>query len=286
MAMIDGEFFSPRDLEEACELLDRYMGKAHVHVLAGGTNVMAMMNKKLLSPKVLIYIGESGLNYIKDNGDDLIVGGTTTFSDIMHSNQIEKDAPLLVDVVSHMGSPAIRNMGTIGGNLANGSPASDSSTALLALGAGLVLISKAGERSIACDDFFLAPGRTALKPNELIREVVVPKSSSGAKWAYYKLGRRKAHSLSVASVAIWCQMDKTRCINARIALGAVAPTPMLAGEAASILEGEPFKDSVIEKAAKAAAQEADPIDDLRGSAWYRRRVIEVLVKRLLRQMVS
>jgi carbon-monoxide dehydrogenase medium subunit len=283
MAMIDGEFFSPCDLEETCELLDRYKGKAHV--LAGGTNVMVMMNKKRLSPKVLIYIGESGLDYIKDSGDNLIIGGTTTFSDIMYAAQVKRDAPLLVDVVSHMGSPAIRNMGTIGGNLANGSPASDASTALLALDAGLVLISKTGERSIACDDFFLSPGQTALKPNELIREVVVPKSSNGAKWAYYKLGRRKAHSLSVVSVAIWCRMDKTRCTKARIALGAVAPTPMLASEAASILKGKPLEDSVIEKAAKAAAQEADPIDDVRGSAWYRRRVIEVLVKRLLRRMV-
>ena len=149
--MIDGEFFSPRDIGEACELLERYMGKAHV--LAGGTNVMAMMNKKQLSPEVLIYIGESGLNYIKDSGDNLIIGGTTTFSDIMCSTQVQRDAPLLVEVVSHMGSPAIRNMGTIGGNLANASPASDSSTALLSLGAGLVLISKAGERTIVCDDF-------------------------------------------------------------------------------------------------------------------------------------
>ena len=284
--MIDGEFFTPRDPGEACELLDRYKGKARVHVLAGGTNVMAMMNKKQLSPEVLIYIGESGLDYIKDSGDNLIIGGTTTFSDIMCSTQVQRDAPLLVDVVSQMGSPAIRNMGTIGGNLANGSPASDASTALLALGAGLVLITKAGERSIACDDFFLSAHQTALKPNELIQEVVVPKSLNGATWAYYKLGRRKAHSLSVASVAIWCQMDKARCINARIALGAVAPTPMLAGKAASILKGKPLEDSVIEKAAKAAAQEADPIDDMRGSAWYRRRVIEVLVKRLLRQIVS
>ena len=129
--MIEEQFFRVSDPGEACELLARFGSKAKV--IAGGTDLMVWMNQREVSPEVLIYIGESGLDYVRGEGDNLVIGATTPFSDIMHSALVQERAPLLAEAISHVGSPAIRNMGTMGGNLAGASPAADSATALLAL---------------------------------------------------------------------------------------------------------------------------------------------------------
>jgi CO/xanthine dehydrogenase FAD-binding subunit len=280
--MIEGEFFKANDPREACELLARY--KAEARILAGGTDLMVGVHKRKLAPKVLVYIGECGLNYIKAENNNLVIGAATPFAEIMRSPLVKEKAPLLAETVSHIAGPAIRNVGTIGGNLANASPAADSATALLALGAGLKLISKEGERTVDCNSFFLGPDQTVLKPGELIREVTVPVQAAGSKWAYRKMGKRKAQSLSIASVAVYCQPDGGVCRDIRIALGAVAPTPILATKAAALLQGKRIDANLIEKAAKTAADETSPIDDVRSSAWYRRRAVEAMVKQLLGQI--
>ncbi|NQU15323.1 MAG: FAD binding domain-containing protein, partial [Desulfobacteraceae bacterium] len=197
--MAEGQFFKATDPQEACDLLAQYGGKARL--LAGGTDLMVAVNQRQLSPEVLVYLGDSGLNYINAESDNLVIGAATPFTDIMGSALVREEAPLLAEVISHIASPAIRNVGTIGGNLANGSPAADSATALLALGASLRLVSKAGERVVAVEEFFTGPGETTLEPTELIQEVIVPKQAGGAKWAYRKLGKRKAQTLSIVSVA-------------------------------------------------------------------------------------
>jgi len=280
--MAEGQFFKATDPQEACDLLAQYGGKARL--LAGGTDLMVAVNQRQLSPEVLVYLGDSGLNYINAESDNLVIGAATPFTDIMGSALVREEAPLLAEVISHIASPAIRNVGTIGGNLANGSPAADSATALLALGASLRLVSKAGERVVAVEEFFTGPGETTLEPTELIQEVIVPKQAGGAKWAYRKLGKRKAQTLSIVSVAIYCPSDGGQCQGVRIALGAVAPTPTLATEASAILEGKALDEKLIDAAAKAAADATNPVDDVRGSAWYRRRATEALVKQLLAQI--
>jgi len=280
--MAEGQFFKATDPQEACDLLAQYGGKARL--LAGGTDLMVAVNQRQLSPEVLVYLGDSGLNYINSESDNLVIGAATPFTDIMGSNLAREEAPLLAEVISHIASPAIRNVGTIGGNLANGSPAADSATALLALGASLKLVSKAGERVVAVEEFFTGPGETTLEPTELIQEVIIPKKAGGAKWAYRKLGKRKAQTLSIVSVAICCPLDGGQCQGTRIALGAVSPTPILATEASAILEGKALDEKLIDAAAKAAADATNPVDDVRGSAWYRRRATEALVKQLLAQI--
>ncbi len=277
--MVEGEFFKAGDPIEVCELLARYGDDAYI--LSGGTDLMVSINQRQISPKVLIYIGESGLNYIKAEGNNLIIGAATPFAEIIGSALVQAKAPLLAEVASHIASPAIRNVGTIGGNLANASPAADSAAALLALGAGLRLISKNSERVVDCDGFITGPEHTLLKPDELIQEVIVPAQSSEAHWAYRKLGRRKAQSLSVVSAAIYCVTEDGKCAAARIGLGAVAPTPILATRAGAMLEGKAVDKALIENVAKTAADETDPIDDIRSSAWYRRRAVEALIKQLL-----
>lgn len=280
--MVNALFYKATDLKEACDLLSQYGEKASI--LAGGTNLMVTVNRKLLSPEVVISIGSSGLDYIKTDGDNLVIGAATNHTEIARSALVRERAPLLVEVVKSIGSPAIRNVGTIGGNLVNASPAADTAVALLALNAKLKLVSADGERDIDVETFFTGPGETVLQPNELLQEVSIPSQRTGSKSAWHKLGKRKAMVCSVVSVAIALQIDNGICTQARIALGAVAPTPLLAKRAGSLLEGKRLDGTLIEKAAKTASEETSPIDDVRATAWYRRKVSEVLVKRLLNQI--
>lgn len=281
--MTEGELFRVSGSREACELLGRFGTKAKI--IAGGTDLMVAMNQREASPEVLIYIGESGLDYINAEGGNLVIGAATTFAEIGRSKLVREKAPLLAEVVSHIGSPAIRNVGTIGGNLASASPAADSATALLALGARLKLVSQDGEQVVDSKGFFTGPEQTILKIDELIQEVIIPAQGKGSKWAYRKVGKRKAQSLSVVSVAICCRHQDGKASDVRIALGAVAPTPMLAVKAATEIEGKPVDTSLIERVAKTAAEETSPIDDVRGSIWYRRRAVEAVTKQLLQQIL-
>jgi CO/xanthine dehydrogenase FAD-binding subunit len=280
--MTDGQFFKAASPEEACDLLAEYGNKARL--LAGGTDVMVAVNLRQFNPEVLIDIGDAGLGYIKMKGDTLVIGAATTFSEILESNLIREKAPLLAKAAANIASVAIRNVGTVGGNLANGSPAADSATALMALDATLKLVSKGGERTVPADQFFQGPGKTVLGPGEIIQEIRMPAQKEGIKWGYHKIGKRKAQSLSVVSAAVCCLIEGGICKEARIALGAVAPTPILATGAAERLKGKSLNESLINETAKAAADATSPVDDVRGSAWYRRRASEALVRQLLTQL--
>jgi carbon-monoxide dehydrogenase medium subunit len=282
--MTEGQFFKAASAEEACDLLSQFGSKAHL--LAGGTDLMVSVNQRELSPEVLIFLGACGLDYIKAEGDNLIIGAATPYTDILESDLVAEKAPMLQEAVSQIASPAIRNVGTIGGNLGTASPAADSATPLLALGATVKLISNGGGREVAIEDFFTGPGETVRKPDEIIQELIIPAQPQVTRWAYHKLGKRKAQSLSVVSAAVCCVMEGGQCRSARIGLGAVAPTPLLAKEAAALLEGKALDAGTIEQAAKGAADATNPIDDTRGSAWYRRRATEALVKQLLTKIAA
>ena len=261
-----------------------YGGKAHI--LAGGTDLMSKANRRLIRPEVLIYIGDSGLDYIRRDGNHVVIGATTSFTKIIDSSLVREKAPLLAEAARNIGSVAIRNMGTIGGNLANGSPAADSATALLAMGANLRVISPNGEKTVGSEAFFVGPGKTLLQSDELLQEVIIPFQEERSKWAYRKLGRRQANTLSVVSVAISLQMNSSTCHSVRIALGAVAPVPMLALKAGVLMEGKPLNGELIERVAGVAAEEINPIDDVRATAWYRRRACGALIKRLLTELAG
>ena len=155
---------------------------------------------------------------------------------------------------------------------------------MLALGANLTLLSKDGSRQVAVKDFFTGPGSNVLKSGEMIIEVAVPCQAPGAKWAYRKLGKRKAQTLAVVSVAVYCPMSDGKCDGANIALGAVAPTPILAVEATAFLQGKKLDDGLIDTVGQMAMDATNPIDDQRSSAWYRRQATAALVKQLLRQI--
>lgn len=282
--MGEGEFYKANSLQEACDLLARHGEKARV--LAGGTDLMVLVNRRHVAPKVLIYIGDCGLDYIKEEGGNLVIGAATPHAKIVRSELVQKKAPLLAEVVGTIGSPAIQNVGTIGGNLGNASPAADSAVALLALGASVRLKSAEREQIVAVADFFAGPGETVLQPGELVQEILIPAEAATLKWAFRKIGKRRADVCPTVSVAVAVQMANGQCKDARVALGSVAPTPLLSKKASAMLAGKVADAGLVAQVAKAVAGETNPIDDVRASAWYRRRASEVLVKELLGQLVG
>ena len=282
--MSKGGFFRPSTPQEVCGLLAEH-GRA-ARLMAGGTDLMVEVNKREFNPEALIFLAGCGLNYIKAEGDRLLIGAATPFARILESEAVKEKAPLLAAAVSQIASPAIRNAGTIGGNLGTASPAADSAPPLLALGASVKIVSKNSERVVPLAEFFTGPRTSVLGDGELIAEIQVPVQKTEAGWAYRKLGKRKAQTLSIVSVAVYCPREGGKVQGARIALGAVAPTPILALEAAGILEGQALGDEVISRAAEAAAQATSPIDDMRGTAWYRKRAGGALVKQLLNHIAA
>lgn len=280
--MAEGEFYRAEDLQEALYLLAQHGKRASI--LAGGTDLMVRLNRRQESPEVLIYIGGCGLSYIKEENRALVIGAATSFTDIVRSQLLQDKAPLLVQASATIGSTAIRNMGTIGGNLANASPAADSAVALLALGGSIKLLSVAEERVVDASAFFTGPGRTVRRKDELLQEVIVPIQKPGVKAGFRRMGKRRADFIAIASVAVALAMENGQCEAARIAMGSVAPTPLLSKRGAAMLVGRTLDDHLIADVARAVARETSPIDDVRGKASFRRRAITAMVKEVLGQM--
>jgi aerobic carbon-monoxide dehydrogenase medium subunit len=276
---MEGELYSVSSVPEVCDLLAKYGQDAKV--LAGGTDLMVLINRRMLVPPVIVYIGNCGLGYIKQVDGDLVIGAGSTFTEIVKNELVNKHAPVLARAVKMAGSPAIRNAATLGGNLANASPAADSAVALLALGARFKLVSKTDERLIDCADFFTGPGQTVLQPDELLEEVIVPAKPEGVKMGYRKLGQRKAEICAVASVAVVLEGQNGSYGKTTIAMGSVAPTPILITAARQLVDQKRGDLELILSVAEAAAAEIQPIDDVRASAWYRRKASAAIVKQTL-----
>lgn len=277
--MKDIEYFAPDKLEEALTLLSDYGSKATV--LAGGTDLVPQINYHKSRPEVLLYIGNIGLEAFQQEGDALLVAGTAQTAKLINNSWLQANAPSLVEAARLSGCDATRSVATIGGNLANASPSADLAPPLLAADARIKLASKAGVREVPIAEFFTGPGETVMKPEELIQAVIIPPASGNA--VFRKLGKRKAMQCSVASVAVCLDMDGATCKAARIALGAMAPTPIRCPEAEKMINGKALDAAAITACAKQAVAESSPIDDQRATAWYRREAAVELVAQALAQ---
>lgn len=277
--MENTDFIAPNDVVTVCNQLDRFGEKAHL--LAGGTDLMVAVNLRRLSPDKLIYLGHCGIDRIEVVDEFLIVGAAATLRSIIQSEEVKKNAPLLVDACQSIGSPAIRNAATLGGNVCNASPAADGAIALLALDTNVTIVSTRGERSVALKAFFAGPGKTVLEKDELVKEFIIPVATANSKYGWAKIGQRKAEIIGIVCVAVNMTVEGGKCQKVRIALGAVAPTPILATKAAAVIEGKSLDDQLIAQAAQTAAEEISPIDDIRASAWYRKQMTNELVARIL-----
>jgi len=227
-----------------------------------------------------------GIERLNDGG--LRIGALTTITEIERSLDIRKGWTALANGADNLGSPLVRNRGTIGGNIANARPAADTLIPTIALGGMLTLKKSSGSRTIPVEDFPRGPGLSVLEPGEILTDIHFPAPLPHSGSAYYKLANRKALEISTVGVAVWLALEKPggQVKDVRVALGAVGPTPILAKSVKDVLIGKMPDDKILEQAAKAAAGDARPIDDHRGSAWYRVMMVEQLTLRLLKAVLG
>ncbi len=276
------DFHEPKTKEEACDILKEFGLKAKP--IAGGTDLLVNMKRKLISPIHLVSLSKiDELQGIEWSDKRVKIGACLNIAEIAESENIKKKLSALGAGAGALGSPLIRNLATIGGNLGSARPAADTPPSLIAYNAKVVLKSSTAERVVSLDKFFKAPGFTEIRTDEILTEIIIdiPDGYSGA--GYINLGARKAQDCNIVNVASFIFMENPNGIikTARIVMGCVGPTPLRAGDAETILIGEKPSDKLFEKAAKIAASECAPIDDFRASAAYKRAMIEALTKRTL-----
>jgi CO/xanthine dehydrogenase FAD-binding subunit len=275
------EYHAPASLGEALDHLSRYGNKAKV--LAGGTDLLVSMKKRESLPEHLINLkGIQELKHISyDNKKGLEIGGLVTLREIERSAIVKENYGTLWDAAKVMAAPQVRSLATIGGNLCSALPSADSAPPLVALGAKVTLAGKNGQRTLLVEDFFAGPGASALSPDEILSHVSIPNPPENSGGAYLKLMRRNAMDLALVGVAACLRLDGTKrvCREARIALGAVAPTPMRALRAEDLLLNKEPDEHIAIEAGKIAAGEARPISDVRASKEYRTEMVRVLTKR-------
>lgn len=299
------DYERPGNLDAALALLARYGDKARV--IAGGTDLVIGMKyrsilqladagrfaaasraPKVIRPKVVVSLsGLPELSGISVGDQSVRIGATTTMTRIAQCSDIPAALKALVGAAAAMGSPLIRNRATIGGNLVHARPAADTAVASITLGATLELVSARAVRTVSVDRFFTGPGETVKADDELLAAIRVPHGPNEGS-AYYRQGTRRQLEIALASAAAWVRLDGVagRVTDARIGLGAVGPTPMLASEAAGMLVGEQPDPRRLSMVAARARKEIKAIDDYRGTAAYRVEVVEVLVRRALESAVA
>lgn len=289
MYIPDFRYHAPETLEEACELLASCRDAA---LLAGGTDLLvALKQGKRRHEDIVSLTGIDELESIRLDGDRLSIGATVTHAQLKVSELVREHWPAICEAAATIATTQIRNTATVGGNLCTAASCSDTAPILLALGAEIELVSSRGERSLSLEDFLVFHHETALEEGEILTRILVPLAEQGTGAAFEKFGLKDTAAVAVASVASRVRVRGDLLSEVRIVMGAVAPTPRIARQAAELLEGTPtYKLSAgspaLEEVGRVVAEEAEPIDDLRGSAEYRRELVAVLAQRVLLEAVE
>ncbi|PKO22794.1 MAG: hypothetical protein CVU38_07480 [Chloroflexi bacterium HGW-Chloroflexi-1] len=274
-------YLEPRTVDEAVALLHEHGDRAKL--LAGGTDLLVQLKIERIKPDVVIAIHKlPGLKGIVRADGETRIGALTTIRAIRENRCIGEDYPALADACRAFSTTQVQVMGTVGGNLCNGSPASDSAPPLIAFGAELELTGPAGVRRVPAEDFFTGPGQTVLGRDELLTSIILPAPRPGAGSAFLKMSRVAA-DIAKANAAVALMREGDRIVDCRLAYGSVAPTPMRAKKAESLLTGQLFTPELVARAAQTAADEITPIDDVRSTAWYRRQVVDAMTQDGLNQ---
>lgn len=286
MVLPNFEYMVPKTIGEACNLLLE-LGKG-AKVFAGATDIIPPMRDKAFTVDYLIDLKHiPGMKYIEyDETEGLKIGALTTLREIETSPLVKEKNPAVAHAAKVVASTQIRAKGTMAGNLCNASPSADTPPILLAQNAKVLVQGPNKDRYIMMDDFFVGFKKTALEPGEIVTGFVIPPLKEGESAAYIKHAMRKAMDLAIIGVAVKLTMDGDVCKDARIALGAVAPTTMRARNAEKALIGKKLTDDVIVEASLAARDECSPISDIRASAEYRRDMIRVFTKRAIKQALE
>lgn len=276
------EYISPSSVGETITFLKQNCNKAMV--IAGGTDLFIKLNKKEIRPQYVIDLeGIPGLNLIKyEKGRGLTLGALTTIRSLEKSFELQQYFPIIPSAASNLGSVAIRNVATVGGNLCNALPSAETAPALIGLSARLKITGPDGDRILPLEDFFTGACQTVLREDEILIEIQVPEPADHTRGVYFKFSQRGTIDPAVVGVAavVTFEPDKPVCKEARIVLSAVAPTPMRAKLAEEILKGETITDALVAECEKAAAAASNP----RTSPDYKREIVKVFVRRALKTL--
>lgn len=276
------QYESPGTLAEAISLLNKYGEDAKI--LSGGHSLIPMMKLRFATPAYVIDInGIPGLSDIKEENGIMRIGALVRESQLEHSDLLNKHYPLFKDVTKLIADPQVRNMGTIGGNLAHGDAANDHPAVMLALRATVVITGADGEREVPIDEFFYGFYMTAIQQGEILTEIRIPVPPAGTGSAYHKL-ERKVGDYATSGVAVQLTIDGNGVVTAAgIGLTNVNPVPLRAERSEQALVGKVLSDETIAEAAQYASEDCNPSSDLRGSEDYKRHVTGVLVKRMIKK---
>jgi CO/xanthine dehydrogenase FAD-binding subunit len=286
MALPRFSYLMPKNLQEACHMLAEHGDKAHI--FAGGTDLLIKMQHGTLRPEYIIGISNiPHTDYIKLENEQLMIGANVKLAAVGQHLDIQHYFPALAYAVSVTASVQIRNMGTVVGNVCNASPSAETPTPLLVYDAKVVIMGPTGERILPINEFFQGPGVTALESGEVVKELVLPLPAERSGSNYQKLSARSKVDIAAVGVSVFLQLDESEVVSkARIAIGAVAPTPRRIQSAEKSLEGKEISQALIERAAQITRSEAAPITDLRASAAYRENMVEVLTQRAIHKSMD
>ncbi|MBT2689601.1 xanthine dehydrogenase family protein subunit M [Bacillus sp. ISL-47] len=285
MLVSEIDMFTPSSLSECLAFLAQ-TDKNH-KMLAGGTDAAVRMKEGKWRPEVWINIKNlKELRYIEEKDGCIHIGPLTTHTDIVRSPLLKRKADVLVEAAREVGATQMQNIGTIGGNIGTASPAGDTIPALYVLGAVLEISSLNTKRLVPIEQFFTGPGRTVLRVNEMITNILIQPQVSNEIGIFQKLGPRKAQSISIVNVAISLRMIEGRhCQGGKIAFGAVGPTIIRAKKCEALLSQGPLTEDLIQNIAKIAWKEVMPITDVRATATYRRDMASALLERGLYRLI-
>jgi aerobic carbon-monoxide dehydrogenase medium subunit len=280
----DFTYHRPKTINEACLILERSKDGA---AIAGGTDVLVEFKKGLRQTEDIVSLIEiKELKTIAENDNGISIGACATHNEVYRSSLIRKKFPAVSEAASKIGTDQIRNTATIGGNLCTGASCCDMAPVLIAVNASVEITGSSLTRVVSLKDFFIFHKETAMKKGEIMTKIIIPFSKPGQAAGFEKFGLRESASISVASVSVRLNTDGDICTESCIVIGAVAPTPKICSKAMDILKGKKIKDltensELLISVGEAAVKESLPLDDIRGSAGYRRHLINILTQRAL-----
>jgi CO/xanthine dehydrogenase FAD-binding subunit len=278
----DFTYHRPATLEEACRLLERYKNCAPI---AGGTDVLVEIKKGLRHNDEIISLKEiAELKLLNKDKNNLYIGAGVTHNEVKKSLIIKENFSALSEAASNIGTEQIRNTGTVGGNLCTGASCCDMAPVLIAYNADVEIASSTKRRVVSLKDFFIHHKETSLAKGEIMTKIIVPIPKSGQGVSFLKFGLREAASISVASVSVRISLDGDVCTDSCVVIGAVAPTPRISSKAIEVLNNKKITDLInneemLKSIGEASAKDSLPLDDLRGSAKFRKQLVNILTQR-------
>ena len=284
MNSLEFNYHNPDTVEEAIDLLNKSDNPA---LFAGGTDVLVEIRKGLRQTGDIISLKKlKELKIIAQQDSEIVVGAAATHNEVKNSPLIKKKLFAVSEAASKIGTEQIRNTATIGGNLCTGASCCDMAPVLIAHNARVEILSSKGKRTVQLRDFFSDHKKTSVAKGEILTKIFIPVPDLHAGVSFFKFGLRDAASISVASVSVMLKLSDGKCIDSLVVTGAVAPTPIICSKASSLLnefKSDDFlnEDSLL-KVGESAAEDALPIDDIRGSADYRRNLVQVLTQRAVK----